>query len=1146
MNVRLIAFRPATTSDSSDTQYELDLSEAPSIVANYNWIDIKEPEKKTGSFSQTIKLPFSERNNTFFENWFDVNLDDIVFNTDTKFTATIFVDTIEQLKGFIQLKAIYLNARQYEVVVFGNTADFFTAIKGKKLREAFTSMNGAADEQLDHLLTSQNVVNSWTTGLTTTGTNPVSGSSTSNDVMYPIIDYGHNQFPLGEGIFMDSEAFISQYGNVGNQDALDAAAAVGLISAAELKPSIRIQRLLQIIAQKAGYTITSTFLGINQDGTLTDTQFFSRLFMTLANQFERVKTYFDGFGFQVSMAGAVTQNVYGGSFTSGGADVDEWPIQVIQELGFTNESDPNFDPYNMFSINSETINGTTVQLNTIAIPTEAQAGGIGIPEGYDYVATGLYAEFNFDLPQTYTDSSTGTENLYSITVQLQVNVQEWGQSNNWGWGTVLENEWVVAGSGISSSDLEDLELSGSFQLTPVAPGNDYNFRLKFTGNTTWAGGNLVDELDYFSITVNSGMIKTTNTGLVGYTLGSYGQQVVMAENMPDLNQSDFVKDLMTRFNLVVLNDPNNDNNLIIEPYQDYINSGTTQYWTDKLDVSKEQVVKSTNDLQKKEYLFQDKKGAKDHMGERYEREREFVYGHFKKEGGEFASGDEKTFSIYSPFITTGIRKQGPEPYQYGSNSDFPVAICQWYQLNSTGDVGSETFRDKITDGIPRLFYYSGTPVDISGYWSTLTNSEINFEIYAPGVGGGGTLTNNTFPLCTAYNLDNLNTGIVAATKQLLWGQILPQFNFPWFVNNVFGSVITEHGYYNDYWSQFMNEIYNKEARIMECHLNLSPADIEKFESEAFKNPVYIKNTLWRVLKIQNYLVGGNKSTKVTLLKVIEKLNWDCDALPYTYNNDGTITFVDPADPTGGAVTINNACCEGINSDWSFQQTNDSTGVGTCYWNLNQDVTNPGLFSAMLDYPGMANNQAPVMLPLPAMGNTTLTAKNKQIIGQVSSAIFQAVTIGTATSYLGYQQSSGTLKLNQYTMAYLEVDLIGTITKGANTGAIGYFKYYTLLSRGMHSISHSGTSGGVQVRKIEGTNFPTTPTISLTNVDSTVGNLSMSITSSVANKTISWVAKVQVLSQKLVGADGSDVYQEMAIYQNGGGILFQNTDALIWN
>ena len=74
MNVRLIAFRPATTSDSSDTQYELDLSEAPSIVANYNWIDIKEPEKKTGSFSQTIKLPFSERNNTFFENWFEVSL----------------------------------------------------------------------------------------------------------------------------------------------------------------------------------------------------------------------------------------------------------------------------------------------------------------------------------------------------------------------------------------------------------------------------------------------------------------------------------------------------------------------------------------------------------------------------------------------------------------------------------------------------------------------------------------------------------------------------------------------------------------------------------------------------------------------------------------------------------------------------------------------------------------------------------------------------------------------------------------------------------------------------------------------------------------------------------------------------------------
>ena len=63
-----------------ETQFELDLAEAPNIVVNYNWLDIKEPTQRKGSFSQTLKIPFSDRNNQFFENWFNVNLSSLVFD----------------------------------------------------------------------------------------------------------------------------------------------------------------------------------------------------------------------------------------------------------------------------------------------------------------------------------------------------------------------------------------------------------------------------------------------------------------------------------------------------------------------------------------------------------------------------------------------------------------------------------------------------------------------------------------------------------------------------------------------------------------------------------------------------------------------------------------------------------------------------------------------------------------------------------------------------------------------------------------------------------------------------------------------------------------------------------------------------------
>ena len=76
--VRLIAYRGATTSSTTETGYELDLQEHPVISLNYQFSDIKEPQTRKASFSQTFKLPFTDNNNLFFQNWFDVNMSTLV------------------------------------------------------------------------------------------------------------------------------------------------------------------------------------------------------------------------------------------------------------------------------------------------------------------------------------------------------------------------------------------------------------------------------------------------------------------------------------------------------------------------------------------------------------------------------------------------------------------------------------------------------------------------------------------------------------------------------------------------------------------------------------------------------------------------------------------------------------------------------------------------------------------------------------------------------------------------------------------------------------------------------------------------------------------------------------------------------------
>ena len=105
--VRLVAYRKNQTSDQFDSTFELDLQEAPNISLNYQFADIREPEKRKANYSQTFKLPFTKPNNKFFQNWYEVNLATLMFNTRTRFNAVLYVGTVPQFEGVMQLRAVY-------------------------------------------------------------------------------------------------------------------------------------------------------------------------------------------------------------------------------------------------------------------------------------------------------------------------------------------------------------------------------------------------------------------------------------------------------------------------------------------------------------------------------------------------------------------------------------------------------------------------------------------------------------------------------------------------------------------------------------------------------------------------------------------------------------------------------------------------------------------------------------------------------------------------------------------------------------------------------------------------------------------------------------------------------------------------------
>ena len=1089
MDVRLVVYRESVAGSGNESQFELDLQKEPNIITNYKWIDLRNPEQRKSNFSQTIKIPFSNRNNQFFENWFDVNLSTLIFSTSIKYTAVILVDSVVQLEGYIQLKAVYYNARLYEVVVFGDTANFFSDIKDKKLRDAFINNDGTIDRQLDHFNTTSNVVSSWTSpGLTTVL------STTTNDIMYPIIDYGHTISPYSNMAFF-SPTFIENAVIDGDTSWSNRLSQFGCVRVGDLKPALRIQKLLHTITQKAGYSIKSTFLGIddtNASTPVTDTQWFSRMFMTLANDFKSVRTKtFGSFKYTCSSQSTTIQN----NFT---------------DANNTNQPNWNtveYDPETLFST------GTT---NVFTIPYNSEDVNV-IPTGEINFALNL----SLTLPTTSVGGAdlTGTDFYISISLRM----------NNEG-SIVLLDQYLNIYAYSGTLIIDDV-------LTIPAPTNFAGATYEFVYtimNTSIPGG------DTATATYNSGSIEMLNVGDSMFSNGNVNAEVVLTENLPDITQADFIKDLINRFNLIVQSDADNPNLLLIEPYNDYINSGTTQYWTDKLDVSKEQVVKSTNELQSKDKIYSDLPD-KDYFNKSYTDSWNTVWGSKNKfNRNDFANGEFRNFSIFSPFLAQGL-------VSIQNSGATNVALASIFEIDE-----DTRNRKPMESANARLFYYSGTPIDLSG--QDPNGDALSFHIYS---GAYSTLatteafsTGNKFPLCTQYNLDNLNTGISSTTKILNWTYYNPFFTTG-FTSPVFGQGVTTLGLYNEHWSQYNNEIDSEDARIMDCYLKLDEQDIFNF---SFANPVYIKNTLWRVLEISNYLVGGNKSTKVTLMKAIEKLTYDCAVVPSTFNVNGTISFVDII--TGAASDVTNECCENQDSSWTFQQTNAVTGVGNCYHNqwsptTPQDVyTSIGLtFGNVVVDPnvsGEGNGFNLSMLPMPIVGATQNDIKAIQTgYAQTTSFSMTATTTDNTTAFFGVRGinfKNITIPAN-YMVSY-EIEVMGTVLidldNPSYVGNIGYFTYTTLIRNKGNVTAHLGTAGGQLKTSNKDTNFPL-PTAGFTNV---VGNEWKPTIQVAGTQKINWVANVKIFMQPI--ANSSADYFYYAIFQNASNILLQNEDNLIWN
>ena len=406
-------------------------------------------------------------------------------------------------------------------------------------------------------------------------------------------------------------------------------------------------------------------------------------------------------------------------------------------------------------------------------------------------------EFGYDGTNTFTASQNDT--TYQVSCYMTI-------SGNWN-AQIFKNSTAVAGSGFSSA----------------TQGTSYSVSsLPITINAT----------DTLSVQVQrtSGTVNITSATIIAdLTLDNITTAVLLNNLRGDLGQFEYLKGIMTMFNLVTLQDKDNPNNLIIEPYKDVfvkpihvLNTSTTVTpkqlnWTDKVDISEInlkplELVKST--------VFGFEVDDDDYTHNVYKKSAGKNYGHYTFEKSEYTMLEGETEIKATPFSATVIKPL--------------LDFLPNFVTPSIFQANDDATEFESFDNAPRILFDNG--VKSTG------------KTYAiPAKNGVAATTKTDFlqfshlsEIPTTATTDDYNFGYC-----YLFNPLVPV------VDNL----------YNTYWSTYYDDLYNVDTRVMTLKVNLTPADINTFR---FFDTVLIKNREYRVNKI-DYKAGELANVEFILI-----------------------------------------------------------------------------------------------------------------------------------------------------------------------------------------------------------------------------------------------------------------------------------------
>ena len=566
----------------------------PSIT--FSIADISEPDKRKSNHSKTAKVPNSKIANGVFGSAFEINLVDNSFDTSKKADMVYLASGEVILEGYARLKYIDVTDNvdiSYNLILMGETANLFSKIKGKVLRDINLS-------EYDHPLDDGAVTDSWDTQILQNGI--LIPFQLGRGYVYPLIDYGYTS----NNISYDIE---------------------------ELSPAIYAKEYWDRIFDIEGFTFTSVFLESTFFKSLiipSDPSIYNLTNAEIALEQFAVNTPL------IVETGTVNTNDLPLEVQSP-SKVITFSVDIADPSGLYNNTTGEYTlgSNGAFNLNVVIDINTTFTPNDLISVTAATSGVRGF---VSLIKNGVTILDQFDFTMNPNAVNAGAKSTSATPT------------------TPDSDYYYIDGAGNrvprpqSPPDRFQLNAVGVSFIVGDVITVEYTAGFYKDANafTYFSGGGGVNGSAFLTMAVGSFANVLLNQ-VVGLN-----NTVNVNRAIPfNYKQTDYLLDIIKMFNLQVEPDKNLRNNFIIEPHDDYYLNTTVRDWSEKHAINKPFTLTPTGKLKSLIYSFSYKED-KDGYNQKYLDQWQEVNGYRQVTAiNDFLKGTYKTELTLSPTPLVG-------------------------------------------------------------------------------------------------------------------------------------------------------------------------------------------------------------------------------------------------------------------------------------------------------------------------------------------------------------------------------------------------------------------------------------------------------------------------------------------------------------